>query len=555
MVGTLEYMSPEQAELNQLDVDTRSDIYSLGVLLYELLTGTTPLENRRLKEAAMLEVLRLIREEEPPRPSTRLSESKDSLPTISAQRHTEPAKLTKLVRGELDWIVMKALEKDRNRRYETANGFAMDVQRYLADEPVQACPPSLRYRLRKFVRRNKATLTAGALVTLSLILGTAISTWLAIRATEAERLANDRLVSERAARDALDTARVKQEQQQTGTNRELSDALVEAAGLREKSRTARLGDEEPWNQFRAALRRVQGLAGSPLADPALVGRARGLQVELKQGEAGRRMAARLEEIRLSAADNAIHVVGSLRPRYEAAFKKYGLPVFDLNVEEAARRIAASPIRDWLVAALDHCADNHLELIQRLIPVIQRVEKDKGPWVRAYYDARLRNDGAALLRLSKQPEALQQPPITLCMLALRINQDWTSCIALLRQALVRHPADLWINHYLAERVGTKEVVGLRRVALAARPESPRLRFLLVQCLRHGGDIDEANAHFQYLIESPVNPKNAKALNQRAECYQWLQQWDKAIAVSTKVIELDPKNAASWGNRGRIYLTLK
>ena len=170
VVGTLEYMSPEQAELNQLDIDTRSDIYSLGVLLYELLTGTTPLEKKRLKQTAMLEVLRVIREEEPPRPSTRLSTT-DQLPAIAANRGLEPKKLRGLVRGELDWIVMKALEKDRNRRYETANGFAMDVRRYLHDEAVLACPPSAAYRLRKFARRNKGALTTVALLGLMLLLG------------------------------------------------------------------------------------------------------------------------------------------------------------------------------------------------------------------------------------------------------------------------------------------------------------------------------------------------------------------------------------------------
>jgi serine/threonine protein kinase len=163
VVGTLEYMSPEQAELNQLDIDTRSDIYSLGVVLYELLTGTTPLEKKRLKEAALLEVLRLIREDEPPRPSTRLSTT-DELPSVAANRGLEPKKLSGLVRGELDWIVMRALEKNRNRRYETANALAADVQRYLADEPVLACPPSAGYRLKKFARRNKAALALAALL-------------------------------------------------------------------------------------------------------------------------------------------------------------------------------------------------------------------------------------------------------------------------------------------------------------------------------------------------------------------------------------------------------
>jgi serine/threonine protein kinase len=186
IVGTPEYMSPEQAGAGP-DVDTRTDVYSLGVLLYELLTGSTPLDRETLRRAAFDEVLRRVREEEPPKPSTRLSGTDDRLPSVAAQRATEPVRLAKLVRGDLDWVVMKALDKDRTRRYETASAFARDIQRYLDGDPVEAGPPSTGYRLKKYARKHRRALTTAAAFLCLLVSAVVVSTWQAVRATAAAR--------------------------------------------------------------------------------------------------------------------------------------------------------------------------------------------------------------------------------------------------------------------------------------------------------------------------------------------------------------------------------
>jgi tetratricopeptide (TPR) repeat protein len=242
LIGTPAYMSPEQAEMSGVDIDTRSDIYSLGVLLYELLTGTTPFDAKMMLQAAYGEIQRIIREVEPPKPSTRLSAMKETLPTIAAHRHSEPGKLPSLIRGDLDWIVMKCLEKDRTRRYETANGVAMDVQRHLQGEPVVAAPASTAYRLLKFARRHRVGVLGGASVAAALllgVLGTTAGLWRALqerekaaserdRAVSAERVAAERAKEAEAITAFLSDMLSSADPARAGMGKSMRDLLAEA---------------------------------------------------------------------------------------------------------------------------------------------------------------------------------------------------------------------------------------------------------------------------------------------------------------------------------------
>ena len=251
VVGTLEYMSPEQAEFNQHDIDTRSDIYSLGILLYELLTGTTPFDPDRLRSGAWDEVMRIIREEEPPRPSVRVS-STEGTPSITAQNcNTEPGKLLALLRGDLDWLVMKTLEKERERRYETASALAADIERYLDGNAIEARPPSTLYRLRKTAARHRVALVTAAIVMLALIAGTVSSTWFAILRDAEARKARE---AEQKALEQAETARKAKEELERALRRHwqtLADWAVDAVfsgdleEARDAIRQARLAEAPP----------------------------------------------------------------------------------------------------------------------------------------------------------------------------------------------------------------------------------------------------------------------------------------------------------------------
>ena len=435
MVGTLEYMSPEQAEMSALGVDTRSDIYSLGVLLYELLTGSTPLSHKRVREAAYAEVLRMIKEEEPPRPSTRLSESGEALASISAHRHMEPAKLTKLMRGELDWIVMKTLEKDRNRRYETANAFAADVQRYLNDEPVQACPPSAGYRFRKFARRNKVALAIAMTVALAVLVAVGSIGW---------------VVRDRSARHAKLSYGV--------------EIAVQEANLARGRALARTDNPFDWDAALAsalsALKGAEELAAQDAAalDPAVVERLQRMRATLDSDETDRRFVARFDEIlrgvivwdaRRSQSKNEESFF-----KLKDAFKScYAWDVGATPTAEVASFIQQrpKPIQEHLLAALDaglaRVPKDKPQAQQWLANVLQAADPD--PWRKQAREALAAEDWAELEKLLNEVKVARQRPALLHLLASSL--PWEALATkdeLLRRIRETYAGEFWAHSRFA-----------------------------------------------------------------------------------------------------------
>jgi tetratricopeptide (TPR) repeat protein/serine/threonine protein kinase len=529
IVGTVEYMSPEQAEINQLDIDTRSDIYSLGVLLYELLAGTPPFSRKDLEKTGMLEMLRVIREQEPSKPSTKLSTA-EGLPTLAANRGTEPAKLTRLIRGELDWIVMKALEKDRNRRYETASGFAMDVQRYLNDEAVQACPPSVGYRLRKFARRNKSGLAMAALVLFFLVLLCSGAGWewrdRTARAAEAAQ--------QQAARQARVAGQV-------------NSIFVEVD---------RLEQEQKWPEALTAARRAEAAVAGGEADAPTTERVRARLKDLV-------FIDRLEKCRMQAATlvgGKLDYVGANR-EYAQAFGDYGVDIDDLAVEQSIDRLKARPaLAIPLAAALDGWATAQANVFnrdatrwKRLVAVARGIDPEP---VRDLLRAALLKPGpevrTELRRLANSIVVRRTHQTTIVILADRLmrTEQADAALRLLRDAHYAYPGDFWVNYSLGNLLlkhnDHEEAIRFLATAVGIRPNAAEAHDDLGCALTDQKKLDEAIACFRKAIE--LDPKYAAANNNLGNALSRQGKPDEAIDAYRKAIELDPKYAIANCNLG-------
>ena len=536
LMGTPMYMSPEQAQLSGLDMDTRTDIYSLGVLLYELLTGTTPFDAERLRTAAYDEIRRIIREEEPPKPSTRLSTLGEATATVSANRQTDPKRLRQLFRGELDWIVMKALEKDRNRRYDTASAFAADVQRYLHDEPVQACPPSAWYRFRKFARRRKAFLGFTGLVLFFVVLTGSGVGW---------------AVRDRAARDA-NVARDK-EARQARLNFEIEHALGEATRARDQALTL---TDNPYRWEAAStsaasvLKRAQGLAAhdETALEPAVRERLEALQAMLEADETDRQFAGRFEDIRLeqSEAHRAVSLF-KLETAFTAlkkAFQRHYRIEFGATPAEQAVTILQQrpkPMQDLLLAALELSLDNapkdESQARQWLGAVLDAA--DTGPWRKRARQALDASDWQAFEQVIEEAAAARQPPSLLIGMGMKTPYGSPISIKVSRRIRQAYPGDFWANYNLAGHLHyrgsqTEEAIRYYTAALALRPGTPETCVDLGNALWKIGDLDGAIGAYRDALDG--HPDYAGAHDQLGMALERKGDVDGAVAELRQSIRL-------------------
>jgi len=566
MIGTPMYISPEQAQMSGLDIDTRTDIYALGVLLYELLTGTTPFDRDRLRAVAYDELLRILREEEPPRPSTRLSTLGKAAPSISGNRQSDLKRLTQLFRGELDWIVMKALEKDRNRRYETASAFAADVQHFLKDEPVQACPPSQWYRFRKLARRNKRVFVMASALALAVLLAVitlALSNvW--IRQEQA-RTQEEKERVEKAQKHAEQAQKLAE--QRADQIRDGLERLKSANDLLERGRW--YITESRWDDAQAALRKAVQLRpdyASAWAELAELDTRLGLwelaakdfarELELREpdstwrwyfhallrlyvGDAdGYRQVARRMRARFRGTANVMFLIelirtSVLRPEPDVDREQW--------VELAQHAVAARARGEWYtlyaLGLAHYRAGQHDQAVRRLR---ESLAADQREWsARTLSYAVLAMAHHRLGQAAEAREALKA--------AARVLDHWTG------EVYRQQGEGSWVKHFGA--AGNSSIpwwdwlefqlyYGEAKMLIdgSPPPDDPRIHVLRARAFagvrRHDKAAVEYDAALQRLPQDPVI--RLEAHRNRGYGYLQFRQWKPAAAEFAQAWELQPED---------------
>ncbi len=512
ILGTPLYMAPEQAELSALDVDTRADIYALGVILYELLTGTTPLEKKRFAEAAWDEIRRVIKEEEPPKPSTRLSTS-EARASIAAQRQTEPHKLGKFVRGDLDWIVMKALAKERDRRYETANAFAADVEHFLNDEPVSAGPPTVRYKLRKFLHRNKGRVISGGVFAalLFLVVGLVLyGAWWAERQSAEQRHEQATVVARNndAFNATLDQIEVALK----------AARLAEAATL--MGQADRQLDEQTPNDLRERHER------------------------LKRDERTIRELDAIFEERwmVSPTDTRIDSERA-KKRYPPLFQAYGLAISTGPAASAVETIRKSVIAEALASGMTEWFFVDPKY-PGLLAVVDLLDPDLG---RANLRSAIAKDDTNRIKeLGMTIDGSKLSPAY--AIGLGIHPAVEDGVRILKAAWTAHadsfPLALTISSrsYAWDDKVRIEAVGWGRTAVALRPNNPLAHYYLAIALSDRGGLGGASAVDELRRTIRLAPQFARAYGRLAFELGFRQgrDTDESLAFARKAIELDDRN---------------